>query len=255
MDPSTPFDPVSMIIFSDPDLLVINKPAGLLSIQDGYDRSLPHLATILESIYGKVWIIHRLDKDTSGILLLGRNAETHRYFNEKFKDRSINKTYHAFVLGHPDWNEKMIDLPLKTNADRLHRTRVNISQGKPAVTGFKVINRYPDHTLLECQLYTGYTHQIRAHLFELDLPILGDMLYCQKFQRELLRSKFNFDRIALHAFSIGFEHPKIHQYLVFQAPYPLEFNTSGIHNAGWLRAIDDLAENTIFHELTPLCKV
>lgn len=216
-------DPKDMILYQDADLVVIDKPAGLLSIQDGYDPALPHLARVLEPLLGKVWIIHRLDKDTSGVLVLGRNAEAHRFFNEAFKERSIEKTYHAFVLGQPEWDEKLVEMPLKVNADRLHRTRVNEIQGKPARTGFKVLKRWQDIALLECQLFTGYTHQIRAHLFALDLPILGDTLYCQKYQRKSVKELFDHERLALHAYSISFIHPKTGEKMQFQADHPAEF--------------------------------
>lgn len=221
--PTPPYDPKDMILYHDADLAVVNKPAGLLSIQDGYDLTLPHLATVLEPLLGKVWIIHRLDKDTSGVLVLGRNADAHRYFNIKFQDRSVQKIYHAFVLGQPEWDGKLVELPLKVNADRLHRTRVNEVDGKPAMTGFQVLKRFTEYALLECELLTGYTHQIRAHLFALNLPILGDTLYCQKDQRKLVKANFNFDRLALHAYSISFIHPKTKQRMQFQAAYPTEF--------------------------------
>lgn len=216
-------DPQSMLLYSDADLLVINKPAGLLSIQDGYDRSLPHLATIMEPVFGKVWTVHRLDKDTSGVMLLGRNADTHRYFNELFKSRTIEKTYHCLVLGHPIWEEKLVNLPLAVNADRLHRTRVDEIRGKPAKTGIEVLKRYDSYTLLACQLFTGYTHQIRAHLFHLELPILGDSLYCQRSQRQIALKCFGLARLALHAYSISFDRPHGGQYLTFMAPYPPDF--------------------------------
>lgn len=213
-----------MVIYIDDDLLVINKPAGILSIQDGYDRTLPHLSTLLDPYFGRIWIIDRLDKDTSGVLLLGRNSDTHRILNEKFKERSITKIYHSLILGNPEWDELMVDLPLKTNADRLHRTRVDQNHGKPAKTFFCVKSRYTSFSLLECNLFSGYTHQIRAHLFSLNFPILGDTFYCQKSQRELLRSLFPHNRIALHAKTITIEHPRSREVMTFTAPYPIEIS-------------------------------
>lgn len=212
--------PADSIIFLDSDILVINKPSGLLSIQDGYDHSLTHLSTYYEQSVGKIWIIHRLDKDTSGVMLLGRNADSHRFFNEQFRDRTVSKVYHCLVLGQPEWNEKMVDLPLKINADKLHRTRVDMETGKPASTRFKVIKRYPDYALVECEIFTGYTHQIRAHLFSQGLHIIGESLYCSKNQRPDGKNTFGLNRLGLHAYSLSFPHPNIDRFLTFTAQYP-----------------------------------
>jgi len=215
--------PESLIMYMDDDLLVVNKPAGLLSIQDGYNLQLPHLATILEPIVGKVWIIHRLDKDTSGVLLLGRNADTHRYFNEQFKNRSIEKYYHCLVAGNVNWEELEVSSPLLKNADRLHRTRVNEVKGKPALTGFKVLIRFPNFALVECQLFTGYTHQIRAHLFHLDLHLLGETLYCRSSERPDKQTSCGLKRFGLHSRTISFDHSNNSKRMSFTAPYPRDF--------------------------------
>jgi len=222
---TTAFDPQSMLLYIDSDLIVINKQAGLLSIQDGYDLSLPHLATVFKPKYGKVWIIHRLDKETSGIMLLGRNAQTHRALNEQFKNRTIEKIYHCLVIDNPPWNSKLINLPLLKNADRLHRTRVNNKMGKPAMTVFKVLKRFERYALLECQIFTGYTHQIRAHLFHMQMQILGDTLYCSSEQRNMGRDIFGLTRLGLHAYSIAFQHPHDDQRMQLTAPYPHDFKS------------------------------
>jgi tRNA pseudouridine32 synthase/23S rRNA pseudouridine746 synthase len=218
-------NPGDSIIFLDSDILVINKPSGLLSIQDGYDHSLPHLSTYYEQYIGKIWIIHRLDKDTSGVMLLGRNADSHRFFNEQFRDRSVSKLYHCLVLGQPEWNETKVDLPLRINADKLHRTRVDTVEGKPASTRFKVLKRYPDYALVECEIYTGYTHQIRAHLFSQGLHIIGESLYCSKSQRPDEKNSFGLNRLGLHSYSLSFPHPKTGRSLTFIAQYTSELQT------------------------------
>ena len=94
---------IPTILFEDEDLLVINKPAGLLSIPDGYDQTLPYLQQVLEPDYGQLWMVHRLDKDTSGVMVLARNAEAHRNLNQSFRDREVNKTYHGLVWPAPEW--------------------------------------------------------------------------------------------------------------------------------------------------------
>ncbi|MCJ7696609.1 MAG: RluA family pseudouridine synthase [Anaerolineaceae bacterium] len=217
---SNPHIPESMIMYMDDDLLVVNKPAGLLSIQDGYDLQLPHLATILEPLVGKVWIIHRLDKDTSGVMLLGRNADTHRYFNEEFKKRSIEKYYHCLIAGNFNWEEMDVHSPLLKNADRLHRTRVNEFKGKAALTSFKVLQKFPNYTLVECQLFTGYTHQIRAHLFHLGLHLLGETLYCRPSERPDKQNNYGLTRFGLHSRTISFKHSSNSKRMSFTALYP-----------------------------------
>ena len=219
----TAFDPQSMILHIDTDLIVINKQTGLLSIQDGYDFSLPHLSTVFEPKYGKVWIIHRLDKETSGVMLLGRNAQTHRAWNEQFKNRAIEKIYHCLVIDSPLWNSKLINLPLLIDADRLHRTRVNDKKGKPAMTTFNVLKRFDRYTLLECQIFTGYTHQIRAHLFHMQMQIIGDTLYRPHKHRNAGNNIFSLPRLGLHAYSIAFQHPRDERRMQLTAPYPQNF--------------------------------
>lgn len=218
-------NPADSIIFLDSDILVINKPSGLLSIQDGYNLSLPHISTYYEQSLGKIWIIHRLDKDTSGVMLLGRNANSHRFFNEQFRNKTISKLYHCLVLGQPEWNEMMVELPLKINADKLHRTRVDPVKGKPASTRFKVIKRFIDYTLVECEIYSGYTHQIRAHLFSQGLHIIGESLYCSKDQRPNRKNSFGLNRLGLHAYSLSFPHPKNGRFLTFISQYPSDLQT------------------------------
>ena len=218
------FNPSAMVLYIDNDLLIINKPSGLLSIQDGYDPNLPHLLTVLEPEFGKLWVIHRLDKETSGIVILGRNSETHRSFNRLFQTRDIIKIYKCLVIGSPSWNCFQANFPLFVNADRLHRTLVNPQKGKPALTSFSIIERLTELSLLECQLFTGYTHQIRAHLFHLGYPILGDTLYCLAKDRKIAAENYGFNRIALHASSVSFSHPKNKQELIIAAPYPPDLN-------------------------------
>lgn len=215
-------DPHDTLIYLDREIIVINKPAGLLSIQDGYDRSLPHLATYYQPRFGKVWIIHRLDKETSGVVLLGRNADAHRFYNAEFQAKTVNKHYHCLVASTPGWEQTRVNLPLRLNADRLHRTRVDEQNGKPASTGFRLLAKFNGYSLLECELFTGYTHQIRAHLFAIGLHLLGETLYCEKSQRANQQNAFGMQRIALHARTIAFTHCVTHKSMQFTAPYPLD---------------------------------
>ena len=219
--------PDNSIFWSDEDLLVVDKPAGLRVIPDGYDPQLPTLVGLLQSEWGKLWVIHRLDKDTSGVILFARSAEAHRSLNQQFASRLVSKVYHAFAAGSPDWDQRKVNFPLRINGDRGHRTIVDLHKGKPAHTDLKVVKRQPLYCLIEARPHTGYTHQIRAHLAACGLPLLGDPLY--QYPPSWTGSKVDLKslpligRTALHALEIHFQHPGTGQEMVFSAPYPSDF--------------------------------
>ncbi len=208
-----------LILYIDNDLIVINKPSGLLSIPDGYDASLPHIKPMLEANHGQVWMVHRLDKDTSGVMAVARNADAHRKLNELFRLRNTEKIYHGLVTPTPTWRELDIRLPLLTNADRQHRTRVNTPQGKPARSFCQVKKWFTQGVLLEIRIHTGISHQIRAHLRANDLALLGDTLYAAGLEPQ----PFSVHRTMLHARSLGFSHPSTGEWMTFTAPYPADF--------------------------------
>jgi 23S rRNA-/tRNA-specific pseudouridylate synthase len=105
--------PSDLVIFADEAILVINKPAGMLSLQDGYDHTLPHVSTILSPSFGRIWMVHRLDRETSGVMVVARSAQAHHDLNDQFKHRQVNKTYHCLAWGAPKWDEKDVEVPLK----------------------------------------------------------------------------------------------------------------------------------------------
>ncbi len=219
------------VLWGDDSLLVINKPSGLRTIPDGYNPSLPHLNGLLQAAYGRVWVVHRLDKETSGIILFARSAEAHRLLNQQFEERKIKKEYHAIVIGMPEWETLAIALPLTVDGDRKHRTVVNHQAGKPAATDTGVLQRLGVFTLLAALPHTGYTHQIRAHLAAVSLPILNDPLYKSlepetqaQIQARQQTSALPIRRLALHAYQITFTHPVIGQTMTVQAPYPEDFD-------------------------------
>lgn len=209
--------PNPAIIHADSDLLVIDKPAGILSIPDGYDRAVPYLGGILEPSYGRLWVVHRLDKETSGVMVFARNPQAHKALNTQFAGHQISKTYHALVDGHPDWDEKCMDMPLRTNVGRRNRTTVDIADGKMSLTRFRVLEKFRGHALLEACPETGRTHQIRAHLYDLGYAILTDPLYGAGLVSPLI------GRLALHAVSISVWHPTTGVMITFEAPYPQDF--------------------------------
>jgi RluA family pseudouridine synthase len=206
------------VIFCDEHIIVVNKPAGLPTLPDGYDKAAPHLAGVLAPEFGKIWIAHRLDRGTSGVMVVARTPEAHRSLNMQFDGREVKKAYHALIVGEPPWDEYTVKLPLRADGDRKHRTVVDHGKGKPAVTHLRVLERGGAYALVEARPETGRTHQIRAHLAALRLPVLGDPLYGAS-----VAENGPIDRTALHAHSLAFRHPATEQALSFEVPYPLDF--------------------------------
>ena len=204
---------MDIVLWLDDHLLVVNKPAGLPTLVDGYHPNAPYLLGILQEEYDPLWVVHRLDRETSGVIVFARTAEAHRALNVQFEGRQTEKTYHALVAGTPDWAEKDVRLPLRPDGDRRHRTVIDPLRGKPSVSELRVLERYPDLTLIEAVPRTGRSHQIRAHLAALGYPIAGDRLYGGKAVAGLRR-------MGLHACSLKLVHPLSGEEMTFHAPYP-----------------------------------
>ncbi len=204
------------ILHQDEWLLAVNKPAGLAVIPEGWDAQAPHLRGLLEAEYGPVWVVHRLDKTTSGLILFARDAETHRALNALFEQRQVEKTYHALLAPPPDWETRTARHPLRANVGRKHRTVPDRKRGKAAVTAFRVLRRFRAAALVEARPHTGRTHQIRAHAAALGVPILGDERYGAA-PTPLI------NRPALHAFQLMLRHPASGALLRLEAPYPADF--------------------------------
>ena len=217
------------ILWKDQDLLVIDKPSGLLSLPDGYDPSLPHVKSLLEPTYGQLWMVHRLDRETSGVMIVARNAGAHQKMNKQFQSRQVKKVYEAIVLGCPQWDRKIVQLPLRTNAGRRHITVVDRENGKPSVTQLRVLERFTNYCFIEAKPITGRRHQIRAHLTFEGHPIAGDNLYGfheigsdDLFQGQVFAREPVFERTALHARSIEFRHPGDGQVYLVEAPLAID---------------------------------
>lgn len=225
--------PAIQILFTDDRVLVIDKPSGLLVIPDGFHPESAHIRMLLEPAFGRLWIVHRLDKETSGALLLARDSETHRELNAQFSNREVKKEYRLIAAGSPQQDQWDVTLPLKVNGDRAHRTIVDLKDGKPAATRFCVIRRFSSgYCLLSAFPLTGYTHQIRAHLTASGLSIAGDPLY-QPRPHPSIKGQGDITlpdavkiarRLMLHAFRIDFFHPGRKQPVSIQSPLPDDFN-------------------------------
>lgn len=205
------------IIYEDDHVIVLNKLEGLLTIEDGFHPELPNLRSLLRDHYGKIWTVHRLDKETSGVIIFAKDSETHKFLNDQFANRQVKKEYHAVVQGFPSWKEKTIDYPLKTNGDRKHRSVIDTKYGKKSKTLLRVIGKSDLFCYLEVFPATGYTHQIRAHCAAIGLPILGDNLY---FRGCKINKFLEPDHLFLHANSLEIYLPTVKKSQQFIAPLP-----------------------------------
>jgi RluA family pseudouridine synthase len=205
------------ILYADDRILVINKPAGLPVLPDGWERDAPYLLKLLEADHSGLWVVHRLDKFTSGVIIFARDAGTHRALNMQFEKHEAEKVYHAIMEGNPVWRENIVKRPLRVNVGHKHRTIVDDRNGKPSETRFKVLNQYQLSALVEAKPVTGRTHQIRAHASAFMHPLLGDILYGAS-RTDLIA------RPALHAYSLSIVLDG--ERVTFTATYPDDFRVA-----------------------------
>jgi RluA family pseudouridine synthase len=205
------------IIYIDEQILVINKPAGLSVLPDGWEKDSDYVVRRLEEQSGRVFIVHRLDKITSGVMVFARDAETHRALNIQFETHEARKTYHAILEGNPKWEEKVVKYPLRANVGHKHRTVVDDKNGKASETHFRVIKRLEEAALVEAKPMTGRTHQIRVHAYALGHPLVEDVLYGA-------RDQYGLSRPMLHAQTLSFVHPTTNERVKFSAPHPADFD-------------------------------
>jgi RluA family pseudouridine synthase len=206
-------------IFSDNDILVINKPAGIPVLPDGWDPESPYLVDTLEQEYGKLWIVHRLDKITSGVMVFTKTAEAHRILSLQFEHREVQKKYHAICCNETTWEEHTARHLLRIDVGHSHRSVVDNGKGQPSETSFRVLERYKGYCLVEALPRTGRTHQIRVHAYALGIPLLGDRLYNAPETRLISRP-------ALHSKSLEFTHPESGEVVSFCAEYPEDFSSA-----------------------------
>ena len=224
------------IIYEDDQFIIVNNPAGLPVLPDGWEKDSDYLVKRLEEQFGnpstpsvpraprcetagsgqRMFIVHRLDKITSGVMVFARDAETHRALNIQFENHEALKTYHAIVEGNPKWEVKVAKHPLRANVGHKHRTIVDDKNGKSSETRFRVIKRYAEAALIEAKPMTGRTHQIRVHAYALGHPLVEDNLYGA-------RDSYGIAHPMLHAQSLSFIHPATNERMKFSAPHPADF--------------------------------
>jgi RluA family pseudouridine synthase len=211
------YDTTGLCLYEDAVILVVDKPAGLPVLPDGWDKTRPYLIKLLEEKYQRLWVVHRLDKTTSGVMVFARTADAHRSLNMQFEGREVRKLYHAICTGDPRWDDYVARFPLRVNVGHSHRTVVDLRRGILAETRFHVLERMKGGgCLLEAVPGTGRTHQIRVHAYALKVPILGDVQYSAP-GTDLI------SRPALHAFSLAFRHPVSGEMVAYTASYPQDF--------------------------------
>lgn len=214
------------ILYEDKDIVVINKPRGMVvhPAAGNYTGTLvnalmEHCKGSLSDINGIIrpGIVHRIDKDTSGVLVVAKNNSAHEKLSAKLKDHDIERIYIAVVEGIIREESGKIDAPVGRHPVERKKMSVNTKNGRRAVTHFKVLERFSDTTLVECRLETGRTHQIRVHMSFIGHPLIGDTVYGRKKQACEIKGQ------ALHARLLGFVHPATGEYVEFTAEPPEDF--------------------------------
>lgn len=214
------------IIYEDQDIILVNKPKGMVvhPANGNPDGTLVNaiMAKCKDGLSGiggelRPGIVHRLDKDTSGLLIIAKNDHAHIQMSEQIKEHKVQKTYLALVKGIVKENEATIQMPIGRSVQDRKKMAVR-KDGKEAITHFRVLTRYLHHTLLEVKIETGRTHQIRVHMAQIGHPVVGDMVYSSG------KNAFGVEGQMLHAQKLDFTHPRTGEKMHFEAPLPAYFN-------------------------------
>ncbi|MCA0205734.1 MAG: RluA family pseudouridine synthase [Proteobacteria bacterium] len=206
-----PGDPV--VLHQDDDLLVIDKASGLLSVPGKGEGKQDSLITRLQSVMPQVRLVHRLDCDTSGVIIFALTPQAQANLGQQFEHRKTQKRYVALIAGHPAEDKGRIDLPLCVDWPNRPKQHVDHQNGKPAQTDWKVLRHEGENTRVVLKPLTGRSHQLRVHMLEMGHPILGDPLYATG-------AALNHRRLMLHAEELRLRHPMTGAALTFRAPVP-----------------------------------
>lgn len=204
------------VLYRDERIIVLDKPAGLLSVPGIGPERQDCLAKRVADGYSGARIVHRLDRDTSGVIIMAFDEDAHRELSRQFHDREVQKTYIAIVAGEPSEDSGTIDLPMRKDMNPANAPRqiIDHERGRRAITHWNVLERMGDRSRVELRPITGRSHQLRLHLKEIGHPILGDDLYAPQ---EVLAMA---DRLLLHAESLSVAHPTTAAPMTFRAECP-----------------------------------
>jgi len=213
------------ILYQDADVVVVNKPCGMVvhPAAGNEDRTLVNALLYhvqdLSGIGGEMrpGIVHRLDKDTSGLILIAKNDRAHAVLSDQFKERSMEKHYRAVAFGNFPQDNGLIDAPIARHPIDWKKMAI-VADGKPSQTEWKVLERLKSATYLDIHLLTGRTHQIRVHMHSVGHPLLGDRIYAPN-----LKTSVHIPRLMLHAYSLAFTHPVTGERMELCAPMPEKF--------------------------------
>lgn len=214
------------ILYEDDDLLMVNKPKGMVVHPSAghttgtlVNAVMYHCKEDLSGINGvmRPGIVHRIDKDTTGVLVICKNDKAHNFVAEQLKEHSITRKYRAIVNGVIKEDEGTVNAPIGRHPTERKKMAINEKNGKHAVTHYRVLERFANHTYIECQLETGRTHQIRVHMASLHHPLLGDTVYGSQ------KNPYHLEGQTLHAMVLGLIHPSTGSYLEVTAPLPEYF--------------------------------
>ena len=202
------------VVYQDEHLIVLDKPTGLLAVPGRGPDLQDCLSARAQASFPTALVVHRLDRDTSGLLVMALDAATQRALNRQFQQRTVSKRYVAIIFGSPSAAEGLIELPMRKDFEHPPRHRIDTVDGRPAQTAWRVIKRQPDRCRLDIRPTTGRSHQIRLHLATVGHPILGDNLYAHP--QALAMS----ERLLLHAAELSLVHPATGRAMTWQALCP-----------------------------------
>ncbi|MCX8093688.1 MAG: RluA family pseudouridine synthase [Candidatus Goldbacteria bacterium] len=212
----------NITIYEDDNIIALNKPSGMLVIPDRFDKEKKNLYSILKEKFKKIYIVHRIDKDTSGVILFAKNPEIHRELSMMWEKGKIKKIYYALVHGALTTKQGVINKPIASLKKKKGVMVIDYKNGKKSITEYKVIKKNTNYSLLEVTPKTGRTHQIRVHLASIGHPIAGDSLYNRKEATGVEKYEDNFPRLCLHAYKIRFFYSVAGKEIEITAPVYLE---------------------------------